>query len=112
MTSDGGPDAERLRYGGDYIEIETRTAGDTPNLVVRDDGPGIPIVNADHPDDGQPGAIGIGLTVSHALARLMNGDLVYRHTGDMPEFALTLPTAPEEERTSSSVPGPSFRQGG
>ncbi len=41
---------------------------------------------------GQPGSVGLGLTISRTLARLMNGDLTYEHTGGWSTFRLSLST--------------------
>jgi signal transduction histidine kinase len=43
---------------------------------------------------GRPGSVGIGLTISRDLARMMHGDLTYRHDGTWSRFELTLPVAP------------------
>jgi signal transduction histidine kinase len=37
------------------------------------------------------GSIGLGLYISQNLARLMGGDLSYRHDGEYSLFELTLP---------------------
>ena len=43
--------------------------------------------------DATPGSVGLGLTVSRHLARLMNGDVVYDHDGSESIFRLQLPLA-------------------
>jgi signal transduction histidine kinase len=43
-------------------------------------------------DSALPGSIGLGLPVSRRLARLMGGDLVYRHDGGS-IFEIRLPGA-------------------
>ena len=41
----------------------------------------------------QPDSIGIGLTISRDLARLMDGDLTYSYVDGWSTFELTLPVA-------------------
>ncbi len=88
------------RYGGDVVEIRGRSAGGTARIEVIDDGPGIQegeweaIFEPYHgmiADRGLPGSVGLGLTVSRQLARLMGGDLVYHHGEEGSVFTLTLP---------------------
>jgi PAS domain S-box-containing protein len=89
-----------LRYGGDDIEIVVATEGNAAVVTVSDDGPAIP------PDDVerifQPyqrssagrtttASVGLGLSVSRQLARLMGGSLVYRHDRGRSSFRLALP---------------------
>jgi two-component system OmpR family sensor kinase len=38
-------------------------------------------------------SVGLGLTVARTLARLMDGDLTYHHTGEESVFTLSLPRA-------------------
>ncbi|NOX23871.1 MAG: PAS domain S-box protein [Actinobacteria bacterium] len=88
------------RYGGESIEVETFTDGPLARAVVRDNGPGIsedqwerifdPYCRV-HESPGQPGSIGLGLTVSRTLARLMGGDLTYRYENERSVLELTLP---------------------
>ena len=46
-----------------------------------------------HEGSDQIGSIGLGLFISQKLARLMGGDLNYRHDGTHVLFELTLPRA-------------------
>lgn len=51
-----------------------------------------------------PGSVGLGLTVSRELARLMGGDLVYGHDGGEGSFTLTLPLVPARlDRSESEI---------
>lgn len=73
-----------VRYGGDNIVLEAVERGDETTMTVTDDGPGLdssqweaifePYQRA-HDAPTQPASIGLGLTVSRQLARLMGGDL-------------------------------------
>jgi signal transduction histidine kinase len=72
---------------------------------VRDDGPGVPAglrerifdpYESAHDPAGQPGSVGLGLTVSRKLARLMGGDLTYCYEEATSVFELRLPAAPTE----------------
>ncbi len=87
------------RYGGDTVQIEIRSATETAFIAVSDDGPGIPGSDPDRvfePYQSAHGtekdAIGLGLSVSRTLARLMGGDLEYARNGQMSTFTLSLPT--------------------
>jgi PAS domain S-box-containing protein len=90
-----------LRYGGENVVVRIASAGDRVELAVCDDGDPIseedverifrPFERGGAP--GLPNSVGLGLPVARKLARLMNGDLVYRHTGVMSCFILSLPSA-------------------
>lgn len=91
------------RYGGDHIRVELGSHSDgLASLVVRDDGDPIPVEDRErifepyqraHNQPGLTGSIGIGLAVSRRLARLMGGDLTYRHQNGHSIFELSLPVA-------------------
>ena len=89
-----------LRYGGQSIEIRIDSEDSITRVIVADDGPGIPEDEAEKvfrpyeraaPDDGLTAALGIGLPISRTLARLMGGDLTYRHRDGETLFILSLP---------------------
>lgn len=91
------------RYGGSRIELKAQQVGEMVAMDVSDDGPPLAIGDADrifdayhtaHIIDGQPAAVGLGLTVSRELARLMGGDVTYTHDGSNSTFRFTLPQAP------------------
>ena len=98
----GGPTVTIEAFEGETIDGETVT-----RLAVRDDGEGLdesqwesifePYVRA-HDTPTQPASIGLGLTVSRQLARLMGGDLVYRADPTGSVFELSLPTGPEPQQ--------------
>ncbi|HLA67577.1 MAG TPA: PAS domain S-box protein, partial [Acidimicrobiia bacterium] len=88
------------RYGGPTIVVRTRRTDDSWVLEVCDDGVGIapshrgfifePYQRA-HTNVGRTESVGLGLTVSRQLARLMGGDLTYERRGAVSVFCLTLP---------------------
>lgn len=98
-----------LRYGGDEISITISTKASQHTLTVSDNGPGIPqelqhrifepYVRAGGNNVPQQ-AVGLGLTVSRNLARLMGGDLQYRRVSGATVFELALPVAPPRESTT------------
>ncbi|HEX9763287.1 MAG TPA: CHASE domain-containing protein, partial [Acidimicrobiia bacterium] len=88
------------RYGGSQIEVRSDLADGLVHLRVADDGEELPLDEWErifepyhrvHESQGQPAALGIGLNVSRHLARLMGGDLVYRHEAGWGVFEFTLP---------------------
>jgi signal transduction histidine kinase len=88
------------RYGGTSVEVATRISGSSALLVVRDSGPPLPEdrreaifepYESSGPVRGQPAAIGLGLSVSRALAELMGGSISYSHDGTWSAFELRLP---------------------
>ena len=90
------------RYGGDQVSITARNAGGETILEVSDNGAGIPEdleervfepYQTAHRAVGVTGSVGLGLTVSRQLARLMEGELSYRRVGDLTTFRLILPAA-------------------
>ena len=91
-----------IRYGGDVITVELGSSSDAfASLIVKDDGEAIPTEDQERifepyeraHHQPQPGSIGLGLAVSRQLARLMGGDLTYRHQDGYSIFELFLPVA-------------------
>ncbi len=89
------------RYGGDRIEVRVIDEGDEVRIQVRDDGEGIPRRDRDkvfepyfraHETGGKASSVGLGLTVSRQLARLMDGELSYRYEEGWSIFELALPS--------------------
>lgn len=90
------------RYGGPRVAVRVEADADQALVSVRDDGPPLDDETAAQVFDryyrhrgemNQPGSVGIGLTISRDLARLMGGDLIYRYENGWTVFELSLPTA-------------------
>ncbi len=91
------------RHGGGAVQVRTRFTGSHGMVEVRDSGPPIPAAKRDAIFDryfsapqatGLTASVGLGLTVSRELARMMSGDVVYSHDGADSIFMLVLPNAP------------------
>jgi PAS domain S-box-containing protein len=90
-----------IRYGGEEIQVSVAKSGDRLEVKVEDSGDRIP--NADverifraYERGGGPthsASVGLGLNVARRLARLMDGDLVYRYDDGWSTFVLSLPSA-------------------
>jgi len=89
----------RQREGGGHIRVRLAHAAGQLALDVSDDGPGLasgaerllfrPLETA------KDGGLGLGLAISRALARAMNGDLACaEEPGWATTFRLTLPLEP------------------
>jgi len=90
------------RYGGERVSVEIHRGSDSWVLEIRDDGDGIPASQRSfifepyhraHRAEGTTESVGLGLTVSLQLARLMGGDLEYEYRDGESVFSLTLPAA-------------------
>ena len=88
-----------VRYGGSAIRVTTRAAGDHVQVVVSDNGEGVP------PEDEatiflpyrrstnarrDAASVGLGLWICHQLAHAMGGTLEYRRVDESTQFILTL----------------------
>jgi PAS domain S-box-containing protein len=91
-----------VRYGGSRIMVRAATGESCVRLEVCDDGPQIPVdqqarifepYERAHEAGSQPGSVGLGLTISRQLARLMDGDLAYSWVEGQSMFVLNLPCA-------------------
>lgn len=91
-----------LRYGGPTRRVVIRAEGGLVTIDVRDDGPGIPPedrVRVFEPYErasdfgGVAGSVGLGLTVSRKLARLMGGELSYSYIEGESSFKIVFPEA-------------------
>lgn len=88
------------RYGGPNRRMCVFCRESDAVVEVRDDGDPIPQEERTRIFEayqtvasvtGRPGSVGLGLTVSRQLARLMGGDLTYSHDGAESVFSLRLP---------------------
>jgi signal transduction histidine kinase len=91
-----------IRYGGPEITIITGLVGGQVELIVRDNGDGVPVEEEGsiflpyrRSTRGRQNAdsIGLGLWICRHLAQAMGGELEYRRKGGFTEFVLTLPVA-------------------
>lgn len=99
-----------LRYGGPNIDVVMSSTVGAWVVQVIDDGAGVPEADRErifepyeraHDTEGQPGAVGLGLSVSRTLAELMGGSLTYRYDGSS-VFTLELSRSAEEEAQRSA----------
>jgi len=89
--------------------VSTRCTGGKAQVVVADDGPGLapgdeervfePFQHGARETRGHT-SVGLGLTISRRLARLMGGDLSYHRVGGTTEFRLVLPGRPLPSATA------------
>lgn len=88
-----------VRYGGSAIRVTTRAAGDHVQVVVSDNGEGVP--REDEATIFLPyrrstnarrdaASVGLGLWICHQLAHAMGGTLEYRRVDESTQFILTL----------------------
>jgi signal transduction histidine kinase len=90
-----------VRHGGPTSWVASEVTDTHVLIHVCDDGPGVhrslsesvfdPYVSRQN-DGHRPESVGLGLTVSRQLARLMGGDVEYSHPGHC-RFTFTLPIA-------------------
>lgn len=101
-----------IRYGGDEIEVVMSSTAGARVVEVIDNGPGIPVEDRErvfaayeraHHAAGQPGSVGLGLTVSRTLAQLMGGSLTYRWDGRS-TFRLELPRSTDRSSRTDRDP--------
>ncbi len=92
-----------VTHGGPDVSVTAAQEDRISRLVVTDNGAGIPESELDRAfiryesfriDPGLTQTLGLGLTVSRALARAMGGDLRYERTAGNTQFVLELPATP------------------
>lgn len=95
------------RYGGPDVHADVYQGDGHSVLEVSDNGPGIEKDSWDHifepyqsAHDTQSLSVGLGLTVSRRLAKVMGGDLIYFHQDGRSTFRLTLPMTDPSETDS------------
>ncbi|MFP5332202.1 MAG: PAS domain S-box protein [Acidimicrobiia bacterium] len=91
-----------VRYGGQEVRLVACQEGSEVAFEVRDNGGGIEAgmheeifapYRRGHDRAGLPGSVGLGLSVSRRLARLMGGDVSYSVVDSWPTFTLRLPAS-------------------
>ena len=82
------------------MTVTAERGDDSWRLTVTDDGSGIPETRRSavfepyqRATPGSTESVGLGLTASRRLARLMDGDLKHEHDGERSTFSLSLPAA-------------------
>ncbi len=94
------------RYGGGSIRVEVARDVVAAYVRVIDNGPGVDIEQVERIFEpyvrtqesmSQPASVGLGLTISRRLARLMGGDVTYRRAGGKTTFELSVPIATPTE---------------
>ncbi len=93
-----------VRHAAARVVLTVRRRGEHAELLVRDDGPGVPAAQRDlvfdrfaRLDDGRArdeGGTGLGLPIARELARAEGGDVVLLPTGPGATFVVRLPLAP------------------
>jgi len=98
-----------VRYGGSAIHVATRAVGDKVQVVVSDNGLGVPAEDAatiflpyrrstNTPRDAA--SVGLGLWICRQLAHAMGGTLEYRRVDESTQFILTLGAHSRDQVTS------------
>jgi signal transduction histidine kinase len=97
-----------VRYGGKHVGVIGRLVGDTYELAVVDDGPGVGedlvarlftrfVHTGDRPLT--TGSVGLGLAITKLLVEGMEGSVSYSRTEKCSRFTVRLRAVPQEERT-------------
>lgn len=89
-----------IRYGGEEMQVSLAKAGDRLEVKVQDSGERIPHADVERifrayergRGPSHSASVGLGLNVARRLARLMDGDLTYRHEEGWSTFVLSLPS--------------------
>jgi signal transduction histidine kinase len=109
-----------IRYGGERLTISTRLSGNHLEVVVADDGDGVPAEDEStiflpyrRSTQGRrdKASIGLGLWICRQLAHGMGGTLEYKRKGGLTEFVLSLPVAgPDGSHANASEAAESERR--
>jgi signal transduction histidine kinase len=93
---------------GTRVRVRTRARGGSAQLVVEDEGPGIPPDDASHVferfyrvDGGVASGSGLGLAIARELAERMGGNLDLHSRPGRTEFTLSLPLAAQGARAEA-----------
>lgn len=98
--------ANARRHGGPRIAVVGRSVADRYELVVVDDGPGVPeslrarMFERFVHRGSEPllaGSLGLGLSIARSLAELMGGDLRYERADGLTRFVLSVPLSTEPQ---------------
>ncbi len=101
-----------LRHGGPSVRIRVRSDATTTVVEVSDDGAPVPADARSRMFEpyyrsavsrGQAPSVGLGLSVSHGLARLMDGALSYTYESGWSVFRLDLPAATRRQDAPAEV---------
>jgi signal transduction histidine kinase len=101
-----------IRYGGPHVDVQVLDGAEEAVVEVRDDGDGIPdadrssVFEAYVQSDATrkvAESVGLGLSVSRDLARLMGGDLTYELRDDQSVFSLRLPRVAGEDGSGTDL---------
>jgi signal transduction histidine kinase len=104
-----------VRYGGSDIDVVVAHTGGQATISVADSGPGVPEEVRDRMftrflNEGEmtllKGSVGLGLSVSRALAAVMGGTIAYERKLGWTNFIVALPAASADQIAASSVPTP------
>lgn len=96
--------ANARRHGGPRIAVIGRVSGDSYELAVVDDGPGVPESIRERMFErfvhrgSEPlvaGSLGLGLSIARSLAELMGGQLRYERSDGLTRFVVTVPLSTE-----------------
>ncbi|MEX2251731.1 MAG: ATP-binding protein [Acidimicrobiia bacterium] len=86
------------KYGGPHIRLRTEATEERMAIQILDDGDGVPSEVLDRlfepfSHGRTAGSLGLGLSVSRSLARVMKGNVSYFRDGSWTVFQLELPAA-------------------